>query len=175
MLPEYSHLSARTVEDAPQAKRLVCAVGDIHGSLAKLKDLVVRCERFADGAPLTFVFLGDYIDRGADSGGVVRYLMTLHSRLGKRMVALKGNHEAMLLDVVDGACSAQHWESQGGEATLRSYGAARAEDLPETHINWLRSLPLSYDDGRRFYVHAGINPLRPFDSGKPEGLYGFWA
>jgi serine/threonine protein phosphatase 1 len=170
VLPEYSHFSPPAGEDAPQANRLLCAVGDIHGSLAKLEELVAGCEHFADGAPLTFVFLGDYVDRGTDSAGVVRYLMTLHSRTGQRVVALKGNHEAMLLDVFDGACSAQHWKSQGGEATLRSYGATRVEDLPEMHLDWLRSLPLSHDDGRRFYVHAGINPLRPLDAQEEDDL-----
>jgi len=170
VLPEYGHYSPAAGEAVSQPSGLLCAVGDIHGSLAKLKELVAGCERVADGAPLTFVFLGDYIDRGADSAGVVGYLMTLHSRLGQRMVALKGNHEAMLLDVFDGACSTQHWKSQGGEATLRSYGATRVEALPEMHVNWLRSLPLSYDDGRRFYVHAGINPLRPFDAQEQDDL-----
>jgi len=128
---------------------------------------VVRCQRRADAAPLRFVFLGDYIDRGPDSAGVVRYLMELQSRLGQGMVALKGNHEAMVLDVCDGVSTESYWRSQGGEATLRSYGVARARELPETNLNWLRSLPLSYDDGRRFYVHAGVNPLLPLDA-QPE-------
>lgn len=170
MLPESSHYLTAADDAPPQAKGLTCAVGDIHGSLSKLQDLVTRCERLAAGAPLTFVFLGDYIDRGADSAGVVRYLMNLQSRLGQMMVALKGNHESMALEVCDGISPAAYWRSQGGEATLQSYGVARVQDLPETNLNWLRSLHLSYDDGRRFYVHAGINPLLPLNAQRERDL-----
>jgi serine/threonine protein phosphatase 1 len=166
VLPEYSHYSP----PAADANGLICAVGDIHGSLSKLQELVARCERLAAGAPLTFVFLGDYIDRGANSAGVVRYLMDLQSRLGQRMVALKGNHEAMALEVCDGVTPAAYWRSQGGDATLRSYRVARAQDLPQSNLNWLRSLRLSYDDGRRFFVHAGINPLLPLDAQQEREL-----
>ena len=110
------------------------------------------------------MFLGDYVDRGPDSAGVVRYLMELQSRRGERFVALKGNHEAVVLDVCDGVCPADLWLSQGGDATLRSYRAARVQDLPETVLRWFRSLPLSYDDGRRFFVHAGVDPQLPLDA-----------
>ncbi|MGA3141252.1 MAG: metallophosphoesterase family protein [Xanthobacteraceae bacterium] len=164
MSPENGHHLAAADESPARTGGLVCAVGDIHGSLAKLRELVERCEKFAAGAPLTFVFLGDYVDRGPDSAGVVRYLMELQSRRGERLVALKGNHEAVVLDVCDGVCAADLWLSQGGDATLRSYRAARAQDLPETVLRWFRSLPLSYDDGRRFFVHAGVNPQLPLEA-----------
>lgn len=164
MSPENGHHLAAADGSSPRTGGLVCAVGDIHGSLAKLRELVERCEKFAAGAPLTFVFLGDYVDRGPDSAGVVRYLMELQSRRGERLVALKGNHEAVVLDVCDGVCAADLWLSQGGDATLRSYRAARAQDLPETVLRWFRSLPLSYDDGRRFFVHAGVNPQLPLEA-----------
>lgn len=170
MLPEYSHYSPPADRRGPQAEDLFCAVGDIHGSLAKLQELVARCEQRARGAPLTFVFLGDYIDRGADSAGVVRYLMELQSRLGRYMVALKGNHEGMVIDVCDGVSPESYWRDQGGEATLRSYGIGRAQDLPEANLNWFRSLPLRYDDGRRFYVHAGVDPLLPLDAQREPDL-----
>jgi serine/threonine protein phosphatase 1 len=162
--PENGHHLAAADGSSPRTGGLVCAVGDIHGSLAKLRELVERCEKFAAGAPLTFVFLGDYVDRGPDSAGVVRYLMELQSRRGERLVALKGNHEAVVLDVCDGVCAADLWLSQGGDATLRSYRAARAQDLPETVLRWFRSLPVSYDDGRRFFVHAGVNPQLPLEA-----------
>jgi len=145
-------------------------VGDIHGSLAKLKDLVARCEEYAAGAPLTYIFLGDYIDRGPDSAGVVRYLMELQSRRGPAAIALKGNHEGFLVDVFDGVCPADVWLSQGGDATLRSYGVSRAQDLPEAVLGWFRSLPLSYDDGRRFFVHAGVNPQLPLHAQQERDL-----
>jgi serine/threonine protein phosphatase 1 len=76
----------------------------------------------------------------------------------------------MALEVRDGASPAPYWESQGGDATLRSYGVARVEDLPQSDLDWLRSLPLSYDDGRRFYVHAGIDPLLPLNAQRERDL-----
>ena len=87
---------------------LIFAIGDIHGSLRKLQDLIERCERYADGRPMTFIFLGDYIDRGPDSAGVVSYVIDLQARLPEQVIALKGNHEAMALDVVDGIIPADH-------------------------------------------------------------------
>jgi serine/threonine protein phosphatase 1 len=164
MSPENGHHSPANDPNQPQAAQLICAVGDIHGSLAKLRTLVARCEAVAAGRPLTFIFLGDYIDRGPDSAGVVDYLMELKSRRGERLIALKGNHEAVALEVCDGVCPADHWLSQGGEATLRSYGVTRAQDLPKAVLDWFRFLPLSYDDGRRFFVHGGVNPQVPLDA-----------
>lgn len=137
------------------------AIGDVHGSLRQLRALLARCEQHAGGQPMTFVFLGDYIDRGPDSSGAVRHIMDLQSRLPDRVVVLKGNHEDVALSVVDGMASADHWLSQGGEATLRSYGVASPRDLPREHVDWMRLLPLSHDDGRRFFVHAGIDPDKP--------------
>jgi serine/threonine protein phosphatase 1 len=142
---------------------LICAVGDVHGSLGKLRTLVARCEQHANGRPITFVFLGDYIDRGPESAGVIAYLIDLQSRLPGHVIALKGNHEDMALEVLAGTRPANHWLSQGGAATLRSYAAQSPGDLPHGHLEWLRGLRLSYDDGRRFFVHAGIDPDRPLD------------
>jgi serine/threonine protein phosphatase 1 len=170
MLPEYSHYSPSLDLRPSGADGLICAVGDVHGSLSKLQTLLARCEQRAGGLPLTFVFLGDYIDRGANSAGVVGYLMELKARLGLRMIALKGNHEGMVLDVCDRVSPESYWRDQGGEATLRSYGVGRAQDLPEANLNWFRSLPLSHDDGRRFYVHAGVNPLLPLDAQRERDL-----
>lgn len=164
MPPKNGHDLPAADRKQHRADGLVCAVGDIHGSLAKLRALVARCEEVAAGRPLTFIFLGDYIDRGPDSAGVVGYLMELQSRRGDHLVALKGNHEAVALDICDGICPADGWLSQGGDATLRSYGVARVQDLPETVLNWFRSLPLSYDDGRRFFVHGGVDPQRPLNA-----------
>ena len=143
---------------------LIYAIGDIHGSLRKLRTLVARCQQHARAEAAIFVFLGDYIDRGSESAGVVRYLMALQSRLRERVITLKGNHEDFALGVIDAGTQAEHWLSQGGTATLRSYGVADAGALPHDHVVWLRSLPLSYDDGRRFFVHAGVNPARPLDA-----------
>ena len=137
---------------------LTYAIGDIHGCLDKLRSLMLRCEMHADGRPLGFVFVGDYIDRGPQSCAVIDCLIDLKARHGDRVVALMGNHEAMALAAIDGSGPAQLWLAQGGLATLESYGVAEPRELPRAHVDWLRGLPLSYDDGRRFFVHAGVNP-----------------
>ena len=143
---------------------LTYAIGDIHGSLPKLRRLIAQCEQHADGRPMTLVFLGDYIDRGPQSAGVVHYVIDLQSRRAGRVIALKGNHEAMVLEVVDGTTPEEFWLLQGGAETLMSYRVAAACQLPRRDLDWMRSLPLSYDDGRRFFVHAGIDPEKPFDA-----------
>jgi len=139
------------------------AIGDIHGSLAKLRDLVARCERDAAGAPMTMVFVGDYIDRGPDSRGVVDYVMRLEARLGANAITLKGNHEELAVAAADDGASVGTWLLNGGDKTLRSYGVASARELPADHLVWFRSLRLCFDDGQRLFVHAGINPERPLD------------
>jgi|SRR5579862_1462586 len=142
---------------------VIYAIGDIHGSLGKLQRLISRCEQDAGSRRMTFVFLGDYIDRGPHSSGVIAYLIDLQSRLGDRVVALKGNHEAMALSAIDGTGPLRLWFAQGGAATLESYGNAAPAELPRAHVDWMRALRLSYDDGRRFFVHAGVDPGKPLE------------
>jgi serine/threonine protein phosphatase 1 len=143
---------------------LTYAFGDIHGSLDKMQALVAACRQHADGRAMQFVFLGDYIDRGPDCAGVVRAMMDLQDELQERLIALMGNHEAWLLAVLDGGAPARGWLFNGGAQTLLSYGVRDAGDLPPAHVEWMRWLRLSYDDGRRLFVHAGVNPDKPLDA-----------
>jgi serine/threonine protein phosphatase 1 len=140
---------------------LTYAIGDIHGSLDKLKSLVEACLEHADGRDMRLVFLGDYIDRGPDSAGVVRLLMSLQLELQERLIALKGNHEAWALAVLDGEAEVSAWLRNGGGETLASYAAKDIGDLPRAHLDWMRALRLCFDDGRRFFVHAGVDPDKP--------------
>jgi serine/threonine protein phosphatase 1 len=149
---------------------LTYAIGDIHGSLRKLRGLIVRCREHAGEQPITFVFLGDYIDRGPESAGVVAYLIEMQSSPAERCIALKGNHEDFALGVMEGTTDEDHWLSQGGAQTLLSYGVASARDLPAEHVEWMRALPLTHDDGRRFFVHAGIDPRRALDAQEDHDL-----
>jgi serine/threonine protein phosphatase 1 len=148
---------------------LTFAIGDIHGALHKLQQLVGRCEEHAGGRPRRYVFLGDYIDRGPDSAGVLRLLRDMATTLPD-VVALMGNHEAMLLAVIDGAVGPENWLGQGGVMTLRSFGVAEARALPRGDVDWLRTLPLTKDDGRRFFVHAGVDPRLPLDAQNEDDL-----
>jgi serine/threonine protein phosphatase 1 len=142
---------------------LTYAIGDIHGSLDKLKSLIEGCRQHAGDREMTLVFLGDYIDRGPESAGVLRFMLSLQQEFGERLIALKGNHEAWALEFVEGMPGIS-WLRNGGIATLKSYGAGRVGELPKAHLDWMSSLRLSYDDGRRFFVHAGVDPRKPLDA-----------
>ena len=143
--------------------QLVYAIGDVHGMSRELRSLVKRCRLHANGRRMRFVFIGDYIDRGPDSRGVVEFLMALQSQLPEDTICLMGNHEALALSAVACADDVDHWVENGGEATLRSYAAPSVAELPAEHVEWLRSLPLACDDGLRLFVHAGVNPEKSLD------------
>src|SRR5215213_9414019 len=115
------------------------AIGDIHGCLDKLQDLVKQCQKDAENRPTKFVFLGDYIDRGPDSRGVVEFLINLQSQQPNLMVCLAGNHEELALAALFGGQS-EHWLRNGGDESLRSYGLGSVADLPPDHIDWLNTL-----------------------------------
>lgn len=149
---------------------LTYAVGDVHGCLDQLKSLIAACRQHADGREMRLVFLGDYIDRGPQSAGVVRFVLTLQSEAPGAVITLKGNHEAWALGVADGTAQESIWLRNGGAATLRSYGVTDVHELPPAHLDWMRSLPLIYDDGRRLFVHAGVDPRRPLDAQRDEDL-----
>lgn len=144
--------------------KVTYAIGDAHGCLDKLKSLIAACRQHAGGDEMLLVFLGDYIDRGPESAGVVRYMLSLQADAPHHVIALKGNHEAWALAVLDGVLPAAGWLDNGGAATLSSYGASDVAELPKAHLDWMRSLPLTYDDGRRLFVHAGVNPRKPLDA-----------
>lgn len=155
----------------PQASAFIAAVGDVHGDLAQLDRAIEGARRWADGRALRFVFLGDYVDRGPDSAGVIRRLV---ERTAEGDVALKGNHEDMLLAALSDADEdVRFWIDNGGEPTLLSYGiddVIDARRLPEDHLDWMKRRPLSFDDGLRFYCHAGIDPTLPLDGQRDRDL-----
>ncbi|WP_247567536.1 metallophosphoesterase family protein [Bradyrhizobium sp. 151] len=146
------------------------AIGDVHGCLDQLQRLVELCEQDAGEGQSKLVFLGDYIDRGPDSRGVIEFLMDLQKWSPDEIICLRGNHEDLLLAALEGQDAEQSWLLNGGYATLRSYGAACATDIPMPHIAWLRSLPLFHDDRKRFFVHAGVHPDRPLDQQRTRDL-----
>jgi serine/threonine protein phosphatase 1 len=114
--------------------------------------------------------LGDYIDRGPDSAGVLRFMMSLQADWPNQIVTLMGNHEAWALSLLDSALPEDTWLRNGGAETLLSYGANNITGLPRAHLNWMRSLRLFFDDGRRFFVHAGVNPSKPLNAQDEQEL-----
>lgn len=163
------------------------AIGDIHGHLDRLRAAHDRVEadRAREGggsAPL--IHVGDLVDRGPDSAGVIALLSDLAAR-DARVVVLKGNHDAMFeayLDAASGPYRARYLDpGVGGRATLLSYGvdpdARQAEidrrlagAVPEAHRRFLAELPRLHRAGDCAFVHAGIRPGVPLDAQDPEDL-----
>lgn len=141
------------------------ALSDIHGCLDKLQRLVARCEADAKTERARFAFLGDYIDRGPDSRGVVEYLIAFQrSRPSDVICCLCGNHEDLALAAIDDPDEIAQWTvHNNGDKTLRSYGVSQPSELPAQHVDWMRALATHHDDGLRFFVHAGIDPSRPLN------------
>jgi serine/threonine protein phosphatase 1 len=136
------------------------AIGDIHGMYDMLDRLLVEINAFAIrerkvGHP-KLVFLGDYVDRGPDSRRVVRRVRALQDR---GAICLRGNHEEMMARYKEGWCNRQNFLFNGGTQTLASY-AGYAEEFEDDYC-WMASLPTSYEDELRVFVHAGLKPGQP--------------
>ena len=164
----------------PEGPFRIYAIGDIHGRRDLLADLIGLIETDIAGRPPMankLVILGDFIDRGPDSAQIVAVLMRLAPQ--HNLVVLKGNHEATMVDAIDGDAGAMEaWFEYGGQATLQSYGlsleqsdlwdvraaagAARAAVPPEV-VSWMRALPVSYAAAGHFFVHAGVRPGVPLN------------
>ena len=136
----------------------IYAIGDIHGCLDKLISLAGR---IAPGTGDRVVFLGDYIDRGADSAGVIEFLLKFQAETPAETIFLKGNHEAMLMDYLAGM-NQESYLYYGGSATVDSYVARYGEfRLPDNHRNFLENLKSFYETERYVFVHAGLKPGVP--------------
>ncbi|MFK7898405.1 MAG: metallophosphoesterase family protein [Myxococcota bacterium] len=142
---------------------MLYAFGDIHGELEKLDELL-EVTPLSDGDQL--VFLGDYIDRGPDSAGVISRLIELKRRYV--CTFLLGNHESMFLDFLGWTDPAYFGGDafllNGGDRTLAGYGYFDREDtaretfrLPKDHEDFLLELKLSHLVGDYLFVHAGIS------------------
>jgi serine/threonine protein phosphatase 1 len=151
----------------------VYAIGDIHGCLDQLQDMHERIAADLAARPVgdaTVVHLGDYVDRGPDSAGVIGELLRpWRGEIPPRVIDLMGNHEEMMLTALAGGqddpLAAVHWLQNGGAASLRSWGISPGDDprlwhreLPPRHVAFLRGLTLTHRAGGYVFVHAGIRP-----------------
>jgi serine/threonine protein phosphatase 1 len=145
---------------------LTYVVPDLHGRFDLLSEARARISAHAAGRPGTVILLGDYVDRGPDSRSVVDRLASglAWSGLtdGWRFVALKGNHDAMMVEALRDPSRLTSWIEKGGDAALRSYGGDPAV-VPPAHVDWLDRLPLWHLDRHRLYVHAGVDAGIPLD------------
>ncbi len=172
------------------AGQRIYAIGDIHGRADLLKELHERIIEDALSIPKHIkkvaVYLGDYIDRGFNSRGVID-LLTGAPLPGFELVYLKGNHEDIFLRFLEDHSYGPGWFSVGGDATAVSYDVRLPVDIksgerfrhvqqqlrvrvPEQHMEFLRQLEMLYLAGDYVFVHAGIRPGIPIEEQAPKDL-----
>lgn len=148
------------------------AIPDIHGRLDLLDKLVRELNLRPDD---TVVFLGDYVDRGPDSRGVIKFLRQLQiDRPAGNTICLAGNHEWLAIRGARGAhdphgeaMSMYHWMVNGGGSTVNSY-RGHEEDFPGD-MRWLAALPLCHEEPEFFFSHAPV-PFGVVEPYSPEIL-----
>jgi serine/threonine protein phosphatase 1 len=159
-------------------------IGDIHGRCAQLHGLLEMLPR--DPATDTLVFLGDLIDRGPDVPGCVEHVLNLCQANPQRVICLRGNHEQMLLDFIDGSSLIWLSTAIGSDQTFRQYtetpirlrtdadfDSARElikEKFPAHQIDFLRQLPFYHEDDHALYVHAGLEAGKHPRESSPHAL-----
>lgn len=164
----------------------IYAIGDIHGRLDLLERMIAAIGRDAGaaGAKTLTITLGDYIDRGPKSRGVLDRLRT--NPFPGDYVALKGNHEALLQEFLVDPGVGRHWQQLGGRETLRSFGVRLAAAADQAELEkastalraaltaeqtaFLDALKLSLSIGCYFFCHAGVRPGVPLDRQSEEDL-----
>jgi serine/threonine protein phosphatase 1 len=186
MLAWVSRLAGRAGRHGPaypaiDAKTVLYAIGDVHGRADLLRQVHEAIENDWYERPAERrleIYLGDYVDRGPESAAVIELLRNRAQE--KPVLALSGNHEAMLLHFLDGRLSDREWLDWGGAATALSYGvnptreailsAALARAVPLEDVRFLRALRASYRYGPYFFAHAGVMPNRTLEEQVPDDL-----
>ncbi|MDP0490547.1 MAG: metallophosphoesterase family protein [Verrucomicrobiota bacterium JB023] len=140
--------------------------GDIHGCRQPLENLL---KRISPGKDDLIITLGDYVDRGPDSRGVLDLLLDLQSH--HNLVALTGNHEIMMLDALEGPPSSGFWLLNGGIETLESYQNRKLSSVPEAHWDFIRNLDHIYQQDDLLFTHATPDPQRAIDEFDEEDIY----
>ncbi len=145
-------------------------IGDIHGMLNKLEALLGKIPFRAEED--TLAFLGDYVDRGPDSVGVINLVLRLMDR-GIRVVCLRGNHEKMFVDFLNNR-EPDIFLLNGGKATLESYRKVSRGGkivIPNRHLSFLEGLLPYYEMEGHILVHAGLKPGVPLSEQEEADLY----
>jgi len=134
------------------------AVGDIHGCAATLKALL---DKLGEHNDRSFIFVGDYIDRGPSSKEVVDYLLDFRNQAD--CIFLRGNHEQMMLDAMEGG-DKHIWIRNGGRDTIDSYKEDGGQfHLPDEHLRFYKSTKFYFDTEDYFFVHAGLSPTETIE------------
>jgi serine/threonine protein phosphatase 1 len=165
----------------------IYAIGDVHGRADLLERVFTRIDAHIAAHPVVRpiqVLVGDYIDRGPDSRGVLDRLIKRAKT--NEMVLLKGNHETLVFEFLRNPSMLQSWSQLGGLETLMSYGLSPSLNadaltqkklaialqaaLPKSHLNFLGSLQSSFSCGEFFFAHAGVRPRVPLEKQRDEDL-----
>ena len=157
----------------------IYAIGDVHGCLERLREMeaVIASDGLDIEGEKWLVTVGDHIDRGPSSRGVIEHV-TGPGPASFRRFALRGNHEQMMLDFLADPVAHSYWLDEGGAETLESYGIGASwpelgsdafrtelvERIGQTHLDFIAALPMYLSLPGWLFVHAGIRP------GVPLGL-----
>lgn len=139
-------------------------IGDIHGCRIATEILCQSLELQSDDL---VILLGDVVDRGPDSRGVIDYLLALQDTC--RLLLIKGNHEEMMLNALDSADSFKRWMMVGGREAMESY-QNRLENIPPEHRKFLESSCDYYETPTEIFVHANLEPGVALDQQTPKWL-----
>jgi len=135
----------------------VIAIGDVHGCAVALGALL---EAIRPQPSDTIVTLGDCVDRGPDSRGVIDQLLSLRNRC--QLVPLFGNHEEMMLNYLEGRAQPDDWLLCGGDATVESYrGTTQEATVPQEHVDFIHSWIDYWEIDTHFFAHGGYHPEQP--------------
>lgn len=145
----------------------VIAIGDIHGCSTALAALI---DTIQPGPSDVLISLGDVIDYGPDSRGVIGQLRGFRERTN--LILLTGNHEEMLFAVLDQNRDLDSWTHHGGDRTLASYGIDHPRELPAEDIAFLRTAKWFHETHTHAFVHAGYFPNQPLSETPSSAL--FW-
>lgn len=149
------------------------AIGDIHGGLQTFLALIQKIQPKYDDR---FYLLGDYVDRGSDSCGVLETIIRMQEA-GCDIRPVLGNHDDMLLRSVTGNHHefSKDWLEGWGQDTLKSFGIKSPDELPARYLNFLEALPLAYRDGNYLLVHAGLDMTKDDPVTETEPVQMLWG
>lgn len=186
-----SSINLRPMQVEMRPERPFYAIGDVHGCLKQMQAALNRIDDDIEAHEIddpTLVFLGDYVDRGPNSAGVLEEVMQLALSDPEAVICLMGNHERMMLDFLDKPLKAgPRWLRYGGVETLESFGIesitqdAEPEQLyeaceelwdalPEGMEPWLRHLSMRWSCGNLHCVHAALDPAHPIKQQSQETM-----
>lgn len=153
------------------------AIGDIHGRLDLLEKCLEKISDLEQGKDFQIITLGDYIDRGSNSRGVIERLMRCQELAAIEkpgepawdgFICLQGNHESIAVQSISCNLNPSWWMGNGGDKTMKSYGQRFMGGsyyhghevfyslVLDEHVKWMNSLPLYHETEKHVFVHAGI-------------------